>query len=171
MKSVIAQYHVHIANRVRCDYWVLTKGNVFVSHLYDGSSDNKHYYYTWGWNIQGVIAYLAGIALPFPGFVGTLGASVSVPAQNMGHLGWMLSFVTSFVLYWAICLVWPTQNQRIVRERGLGWEEISYKDIVAVDGTRISDEQEGYPDANMQPGEDEKYAGAYVGEGSKTSRG
>lgn len=42
----------------------------------DGSKDNPHYYYYWGWNIQGVIAYLAGIALPFPGFVGTLGANV-----------------------------------------------------------------------------------------------
>jgi nucleobase:cation symporter-1, NCS1 family len=24
-----------------CDYFVFTKGNVFISHLYDGSKDNK----------------------------------------------------------------------------------------------------------------------------------
>ena len=50
-----------------CDYWCLTNGNVFISHLYDGSKDNKHYYYHHGWNLQAVIAYLVGIALPFPG--------------------------------------------------------------------------------------------------------
>lgn len=48
-----------------------------------------------GWNLQGVIAYLVGIALPFPGFVGTLGPTVSAPAQEMGHLGWMLRSVAS----------------------------------------------------------------------------
>ena len=52
-----------------CDYWVLTRGNVFVSHLYDGSRANKHYFYHFGVNIQAVIAYLVGIALPFPGLL------------------------------------------------------------------------------------------------------
>lgn len=107
-----------------CDYFLLTRGNVFISHLYDGSRDNKHYYYTMGWNLQAVFAYLAGIALPFAGFVGTLGASVSVAAQNLGHLGWMLSFTVSFVVYYVVCLIWPTQNQKIIREMGLGFEEM-----------------------------------------------
>lgn len=107
-----------------------------------------------------MIAYLIGIALPFPGFVGTLGANVSVPAQNMGHLGWLLSFTTSFVMYWLICLVWPTQNQKMVREMGLGFEEISYQEVVAADGTVIEAELEGYPDERFQ--HDEKYAGAFV---------
>lgn len=53
------------------------------------------YHYHMGWNLQGVIAYLVGIALPFPGFVGTLGTTVSAPAQEMGHLGWMLRSVAS----------------------------------------------------------------------------
>jgi NCS1 family nucleobase:cation symporter-1 len=137
----------------------------------DGSKDNKHYYYTMGWNVQGVIAYLAGIALPFPGFVGTLGAKVSLPAQNMGHIGWLLSFTTSFVLYWLICLVWPTQNQKMVRELGLGFEEESYKEIVAVDGTVIADEQEGYPDQRFQTFQyDEKYAGAFIGDEDSPTR-
>lgn len=84
--------------------------------------------------------------MPFPGFVGTLGANVSLPAQNMGHLGWLLSFTTSFVLYWLICLVWPTQNQKMVKELGLGWEEMSYKEIVGEDGTIITEGMIGHPD-------------------------
>lgn len=46
-----------------------------------------------GWNLQAVLAYLVGIALPFAGFVGTLGPTVSAAASDMGHLGWMLRLV------------------------------------------------------------------------------
>ena len=52
-----------------------------------------------GWNIQAGIAYLVGIALPFPGFIGTLGANVSLAAAQLGYLGWLLSFSVSFVVY------------------------------------------------------------------------
>ena len=115
------------------------------------------------------MAYLVGIALPFPGFVGTLGPTVSLPAQNLGHLGWMLSFASSFIVYYLICIVWPTKNQKLVREMGLKWEEISYKDIVAVDGTVIDVENEGYPDSRFQASDDEKWAGAIVGEAESPS--
>jgi nucleobase:cation symporter-1, NCS1 family len=143
---------------------LLTKGNVFVSHLYNGSSDNKHYFYHFGINVQAVIAYLVGIALPFPGFVGTLGPTVSPAAQNLGHLGWLLSFVASFVVYYLICLVWPTRNQRLIKEMGLGWEEMGNREIIAADGTVITDEQEGYPDTNIGVYGTEKLADTYSGE-------
>ncbi|KAG0647479.1 Allantoin transport [Hyphodiscus hymeniophilus] len=123
-----------------CEYFLLTKGNVFIGHLYSGSKSNKHYYYYEGWNIQGVIAYLCGIALPFPGFVGTLGASVTTSATDLGRLGWILSFSVSFVVYYLICLFWPTQNQILIKEMGLGWEEASGDRIVAEDGTEIVEE-------------------------------
>ncbi|KAH9219905.1 allantoin [Leptodontidium sp. 2 PMI_412] len=102
-----------------CDYYLLTKGNVFIGHLYNGSKENKHCYYHRGWNIQAIIAYICGIVPPFLGFVGTLGASASSGAMDIGRLGWLLSFFVSFVVYYIICLVWPTHNQRIVKEMGL----------------------------------------------------
>ena len=120
-----------------CEYWVLTRGNVFIGHCYDGSSNNRHYYYDWGWNLQALIAYIAGIALPFPGFVGSLGAKVSASATDLGHLGWMLSFVVSFVVYWALCTVWPTQNHKLIKEMELGWEQMEREEIYAEDGTLI----------------------------------
>lgn len=113
-----------------CDYFCLTKGNVFIPSLYDGSRHNKHYHYHRGWNIQAYIAYICGIALPFPGFVGTLGPHVSSAAEDLGHLGWMLSFAVSFVVYYAICLVWPTKSQRLVKEMGLGWEQMAREDYI-----------------------------------------
>lgn len=50
-----------------CDYYLLTNGNIFIDHLYDGAKTNKHYYYHKGWNVQAYIAYIAGVAVPFPG--------------------------------------------------------------------------------------------------------
>jgi len=138
--TFLSGYGIFMASVVAimvCDYYLLTKGNVFIGHLYNGSKTNRHYYYHKGWNIQAVIAYLAGIALPFPGFVGTLGASVSMSATNLGRLGWLLSFSVSFVLYFAICKVWPTKNQKIIKEMGLSWESQYGDFIVAEDGTQI----------------------------------
>ena len=122
----------------------------FLAHLYDGSPANQRYYYHFGVNIQALIAYLIGIALPFPGFVGTLGPNVSLAAQNLGHLGWMLSFATSFIAYYVLCLVWPTRNQRLIKQMNLGWEEASYQPVVAADGTAIPEGQEGYPDPYLK---------------------
>lgn len=87
-----------------------------------------------------MIAYLCGIALPFPGFVGTLGAHVSTSATDLGRLGWLLSFTVSFVVYYAICFFWPTRNQVLIKEMGLGWEEESGDMVVAEDGTQIVEE-------------------------------
>lgn len=120
-----------------CDYYLLTKGNVFIGHLYNGHKSNKHYYYAFGWNLQAVIAYLCGIIPPFPGFVGTLGPHVSTAATDLGRLGWLLSFVVSFVVYFAICKVWPTPNQKLIKEMGLKWEKMSEEPILAEDGTEI----------------------------------
>lgn len=120
--------------------YLLTKGNVFIGHLYNGSRSNKHYYFHHGWSIQALIAYVCGIVPPFPGFAGTLGAHVSTSATDLGRLGWLLSFLISFVVYYLICKVWPTKNQVLIKEMGLGWEEMSGREIVAEDGAIIVEE-------------------------------
>ncbi|TFK50769.1 putative allantoin permease [Heliocybe sulcata] len=107
------------------DYYVITRGNIAVEHLYDGSRTNPRYYYTHGWSIQAYIAYIAGVALPFAGFLGNLGVRVSPVAVNMGHIGWLLSYFVSIAVYVGICWVWPTPMQRAVREGGLSWEAMA----------------------------------------------
>ncbi|KAK9776792.1 putative Uracil permease-like protein [Seiridium cardinale] len=114
-----------VASCMMCEYYFLTNGNIFVTSLYDGAKSNKHYYYYRGWNVQAAIAYIVGVAVPFPGFIGTLGASVSTTATNIGHLGWLLSFSISFVVYYCLCKVWPTKNQRLIKEMGLSWEQLA----------------------------------------------
>ena len=105
------------------DYW-MSKGNIFPSHLFDPRKTNIHYRYHKGWNLQALIAYIVGIALPFPGFAASLGAKgVGSAGQKMFYLGWLLSFTVSLILYPLICKFWPTNNQKLIRERGLTWEE------------------------------------------------
>lgn len=43
-------------------------------------------------------------------------------------------------MYYIICLVWPTSNQKLIKDMGLRWEE-EYGDVVlAPDGTEIIEE-------------------------------
>jgi NCS1 family nucleobase:cation symporter-1 len=116
------------------EYYLLTKGNVFIPELYNGTKSNPYYRYTKGWNISAYVAYLAGIAFPFAGFIGTLGASVSRTATNMGHIGWLLSFFVSAFVYYFICKIFPTPVQRAVKAQGLGWEELSRNQPEFIDG-------------------------------------
>lgn len=54
----------------------------------------------------------------------SLGATgLNQSATDMFDLGWLLSFFTSLILYPLICWVWPTENQKIIREQGLAWEQ------------------------------------------------
>jgi NCS1 family nucleobase:cation symporter-1 len=75
--------------------------------------------------LQAVAAYVIGIALPFPGFCGELGANVSAAAAHIMDLAWILSFTASFIVYFIMCSIWPTQNMRYVKEKGYTFEQVA----------------------------------------------
>lgn len=110
------------------DYLLLTKGNLFIENLYDGKKCNATYYYTHGWNVQAYTAYIAGFAIGIAGFAGNLGAKVGTTAKQLGYLGWLMSFFVSALIYVALCTIWPTQSQCIIKNTGLSWEEKSSLD-------------------------------------------
>lgn len=92
----------------------------------------------------------------FPGFVGTLGPTVPITATHIFEFGWLLSFWTSLIIYYAICKVWPTRNQRLVKEMGLGWEEMSrveFVDAVIVGGAGSGSDSEIEPIGDGVSGE------------------
>ncbi|RDW59580.1 hypothetical protein BP6252_12667 [Coleophoma cylindrospora] len=117
------------------DYF-LVRGNLFLDHLYDGKKSNPAYYYVKGWNVQGYIAYICGFAIGIGGFAANLGATVTSRAREVGYLGWIMSFSVSMIVYTFMCLLWPTQSQRLVKSLSLRWEE---KVPLEVD-TGLSDE-------------------------------
>ena len=65
---------------------------------------------------------------------------MSTGATDLGRLGWLLSFTVSFVIYYIICLFWPTRNQKLIKEMGLKWEEESGDIVLAPDGTELIEE-------------------------------
>jgi len=89
-------------------------------------------------------------------FVGTLGPHVSKSAKDLGQCGWLLSFVSSFVVYYVLCKIWPTKNQRLVKEMGLRWEEMGLRELVAEDGTLITKDLVGHSDAKQYMVEDDE---------------
>ncbi|KAH6647216.1 allantoin [Truncatella angustata] len=112
------------------DYFVLTNGNIATGWLFNPQKTNVHYRYYGGWNMQAVIAYIAGIAMPFPGFAASLGATgVNQSGEDMFYIGWLLSFCTALVVYIGLCKIWPTQNQKLIRERQMVWEECAQDPI------------------------------------------
>ncbi|KAJ9156488.1 Uracil permease-like protein [Pleurostoma richardsiae] len=122
------------------EYYIMTKGNVFCTHLFDPSKSNRHYRYHKGWNLQALIAYCIGIALPFPGFVASLGASgVNEAGQHLFSMGWLLSFFTSLIIYPLICMVWPTANHKIIREQGMTWEQAGKEVLEGEEAGTVSD--------------------------------
>lgn len=137
------------------EYFVHTRGNLWVDELYHygpvpvpvpvpgsgselepeleeqpqgGGNPNRYYGFNRGVNISAFVAYFAGIAIPFAGFLGTLGVDVSATARNLGHLGWLLSYFVSAVVYYACCRIRPTPAQAAVRARGMRWEELAKRD-------------------------------------------
>lgn len=106
----------------------LTGGNVTIASLFVPTKANKNYWYHGGVNVQAVIAYLIGIALPFPGFCGELGAKVSSSAAHIMDIAWLTAFMTSFVSYYVICTFWPTSSMRNVKERRLAREQLAPED-------------------------------------------
>lgn len=62
-----------------------------------------------------------------------------------------------------ICLVWPTKNQKLIKQMGLRFEEMGFKELVALDGTVIDDSLEGYPDPSLEGPTGEKGGAMIVG--------
>ncbi|KAL1870812.1 hypothetical protein VTK73DRAFT_2404 [Phialemonium thermophilum] len=82
------------------DYVFVRRGNIHVPSLYDGSKGGL-YYFWYGVNWVGAFAWLGGTTMGIPGLIGQYQPQlISTAAQRMYMMGWVLTFVTAFVVYW-----------------------------------------------------------------------
>ncbi|WVQ83650.1 hypothetical protein IAT38_005792 [Cryptococcus sp. DSM 104549] len=97
-----------IAGPMICDYWLVRRGHMRINDLYS-ADQNGWYYYTWGINWRGYVAYLVGFACNAPGFIHNLNPSinVSVGAQRVYYLSWITGTGISALVYYLCCLVSP----------------------------------------------------------------
>lgn len=123
------------------DYYVVRRGNYFIEDLYSSDPKGRYYYYK-GFNWRAYAAYVVGVGIQFPGFLGTLGvkslATPLGPAQQLYTLGYLLAFSTAFVVYTVLCLVWPDEAMK--EAKGMPFEEmVSRERTRFVEGRRESD--------------------------------
>lgn len=105
-----------------CEYFCVSRGNIFIPSIYIGKSTNPNYWYTRGWNVQAYIAYMISVGICFAGFLSRAGVDVPDAGVKLGYLGWFLTFPMGFIVYYIIVtFVWPHQNVKNVE--GLGFEE------------------------------------------------
>lgn len=117
------------------EYYLISRGNIFVSSIYIGNSKNPNYWYTGGWNVQAYIAYIFSIGLCFVGFVNKVGATVPAAGEKIGYLAWFLSFTSGGIVYYFVNLVYPHQNVKNVK--GKEWEENASDDNAELNGVEV----------------------------------
>jgi NCS1 family nucleobase:cation symporter-1 len=92
------------------DYYFVRKGNYWVEDLYDDAPTGRYWYFH-GFHWRAYAAYVCGIAIPFPGFVGAISgnkmASLSNPAGQIYAIGYLLAFTVGGVTYYGLCKVSP----------------------------------------------------------------
>ncbi|KAF9067601.1 NCS1 nucleoside transporter [Rhodocollybia butyracea] len=89
------------------DYFLVRKSNFHIPSLYT-SDPNAPYWYRRGVNWRGIVAWICGSFIPFPGLIGSYNAkAVDLSAVHMFQNGWLISIGITFVVYYVICLLFP----------------------------------------------------------------
>lgn len=128
------------------DYFFVRKGNLSLSDMFSTSPQGR-YFYTRGVHLRALAAFVAGFALPLPGFIGSFGTTttrVGAASTHMFELGWILSYLVGGVVYALICL--------LSRGREDGEFE-SVQVAVAVDGLEVYHRQEQEQEHVSIPGD------------------
>lgn len=107
-------------------------GNYWVEDLYT-DNPNGRYWYWHGFNWRAYAAYVCGIALPFPGFVGAIGAIPSLsatltPAAQIYSFGYLLSFTVGLVVYTVLSRVFPPGD--VAEARSMPFEAMGKRDVL-----------------------------------------
>ncbi|KAI0167382.1 permease for cytosine/purines, uracil, thiamine, allantoin-domain-containing protein [Pestalotiopsis sp. NC0098] len=104
------------------DYFFVRNGNLKIPDLYVGGPESQ-YWYSRGWNLRMVAAWILGVALPFPGFVASFGttASVGAGANPMWNMGYLLSIFVSGAVYYVLFLVFPDPSI----DKSLSFEQLA----------------------------------------------
>lgn len=105
------------------DYFFVRKGNYWIDDLYTNDPKGR-YWYKGGFHWRAYAAYICGIALPFPGFLGSLGVKgvkeTTGAAYHIYDIGYLTAFVVAITVYTAICKISPPSN--VAEARALPFE-------------------------------------------------
>ncbi|XXG95771.1 hypothetical protein Hte_002042 [Hypoxylon texense] len=90
------------------DFWIVKKGRVQVSELYN---PHGRYAYRAGWNWRAIAAMLVGIGPVMPGLAANVNSSLDIGgAKYVGDLVWYYGFFSASLVYIGLSMRWPAQE-------------------------------------------------------------
>ncbi|KAG7452866.1 uncharacterized protein BT62DRAFT_925405 [Guyanagaster necrorhizus] len=91
-----------------CDYFVVRKENFHVPSLYTTDPSAPYWYGFFGINWRGILAWICGSFIPFPGLIGSYNENlVNIIVIRMFNNGWIISVAISMTVYWATSTLFP----------------------------------------------------------------
>jgi NCS1 family nucleobase:cation symporter-1 len=106
-------------------------GNYWVEDLYTDDPKGR-YWYNGGFHWRAYAAYVCGIVVPFPGFVGAISGDkygqISNAAAKIYTFGYLLSFTIGAVVYFAICKISPPPH--VAEARALPFESMGEREVL-----------------------------------------
>jgi nucleobase:cation symporter-1, NCS1 family len=148
--SYLSAYSIFIASIcgvIIGDYFLVRKGYIDLPSLFN-SREGGLYYFKFGFNWRGYLAYIIGMIPAIPGFLHTCGVeSVSKGGQYLGYFGFPLGVFLGAVAYWGLCVLSPVPGGNATSWREVepigtgitGEETLEYMDGVSREYTKDSD--------------------------------
>lgn len=115
--SAYSVFMSSIAGVVAADYFYIRRGYINLPHLFslhapEAPDSPSVYKFRHGFNWRAYAAYICGI---FPNIVGFVGATethkVPIGATEVYRLNFFMGFFTAFLVYAALCRIWPYYGQ------------------------------------------------------------
>ena len=106
------------------DYYWCKRGNLSIADLYTGDPAGRYYFYR-GWNLRAVISTALALLPCLPSFAAQIAPNhlgLSVPAQNLFYISFILTYTLAAVLYFVSYLLFP-EKKLAVSEKTLRFEE------------------------------------------------
>lgn len=88
------------------DYWILRRGRLNLQQLFEPQGS---YWFTRGWNLRAMVAFLLAVFPNLPGLAASVDPSNHVPTgfQNLYTMSWLVGLVIAGILYYGLSVVFP----------------------------------------------------------------
>ncbi|KAH8883381.1 hypothetical protein GQ53DRAFT_847024 [Thozetella sp. PMI_491] len=106
------------------DYYVMKKGNLKLSDLFNGTPSSR-YWYTRGVNYRAVVSVILALLPCLPSFAAQIdpkNLGMSTTGINFFYISFIFTYAFASLLYYGSYLIFPEKGEAIV-ERSLGWEQ------------------------------------------------
>lgn len=93
-----------------CDYYLIKKQTLNLSHLYSNNKSGNYYFYH-GVNFRAVIAWLVTVAPGIPGLIDQVNKiPIPIGLDNFFYGSAIFLFVMLFGVYYSLCLLFPIKS-------------------------------------------------------------